>query len=131
MVSHMPWGCMSVLCRTLAERRKLYKEIELGVSKCRFDSDFVKNAYATYDVYIFILTQIRFWNVTPRIVMGWKSVCMGLLFGCGSTAVPAGGSWLGVKKGTLAAGLLMMCDISLERPARHQLVALSFVRICS
>lgn len=36
-------------------------------------------------------THIRFWNVTERIVRGVKSVG-----GFGESAVPAGGSWVGV-----------------------------------
>lgn len=42
------------------------------------------------------LTMMRFWNSTPRILRGVKSLGTGLLSGCGVTAVPAGGFWAGV-----------------------------------
>jgi hypothetical protein len=40
---------------------------------------------------------MRFCSVRPRILSGWKSFGMGLPSGCGSEAVPEGGSWAGVK----------------------------------
>ena len=52
------------------------------------------------------LTQIRFWNSTPRIRSGLNSVGTGLPSGCGSNAVPAGGYWRGTKYGTFGAGAL-------------------------
>ena len=43
------------------------------------------------------LTQMRFWKVTPRMVMGLKSSGICFPSGCGSIAVPAGGTCAGVK----------------------------------
>ena len=42
-------------------------------------------------------TQMRFWNVTPRTVRGWKSFGTGCPLGWGSKAVPEGGICAGVK----------------------------------
>lgn len=47
---------------------------------------------------------MRFCISRPLIFRGWKSVGMALPSGCGTTAVPDGGNWPGVKKDTLGAG---------------------------
>lgn len=44
---------------------------------------------------------MRFWNVTSRILRGVKRVG-----GFSLSAVPAGGDWIGVKKGVFGAGVL-------------------------
>ena len=66
-------------------------------------------------------TQIRFWNSTPRILIGWKS--LGRDEASSATAVPDGGYCAGVKKGTFGAGALGMCvpvgpDMTLVRNTR-------------
>ena len=41
-------------------------------------------------------TMILFCNVTPRSLRGWNNFGIGAPLGCGSEAVPAGGTWAGV-----------------------------------
>ena len=60
-----------------------------------------------------MLTKIRFWKSTPRILRGWKSIGIGCPFGWGSTAVPEGGFWWGVKNDTPGAGSLYWRDMGI------------------
>ena len=53
--------------------------------------------------------QILFWNVTSLIFKGVKRVG-----GLGERADPAGGDWIGVKKGALGAAVLLR-DIIAKR----------------
>lgn len=48
---------------------------------------------------------MRFWNSRPLILRGLNSVGIGFPSGCGSTAVPEGGTCAGVKYGVAGAGL--------------------------
>lgn len=57
-------------------------------------------------------TNILFWNVRLRIVMGWKSLGIDLPSGCGTTAVPAEGTCSGVKYETPGAGRFTVSMIS-------------------
>jgi hypothetical protein len=43
------------------------------------------------------LSRMRFWRVRPRMVRGVNTLGIGFPFGCGSEAVPLGGSCKGVK----------------------------------
>ena len=41
-------------------------------------------------------TMILFCSVRPRSLRGWNNFGIGAPLGCGSEAVPAGGTWAGV-----------------------------------
>ena len=59
------------------------------------------------------LTQSLFGMTIPRIRSGVNSFGSGV-DSSGRTAVPGGGSWAGVKKGTPSAGTLKMGDLHFE-----------------
>lgn len=94
----LPWRDHAVLGRVLAQRRKLQSTRSVSCQKT-----WTRQQLWTRQQQ---LTQIRFWNSTPRICRGLNSVGTGLPSGCGSNAVPAGGYWRGTKYGTFGAGAL-------------------------
>ena len=111
-MSHVPISQFPVVSGALAQRRNLQR------------------AEVTQQTFVLPTllqrTQMRFWNSTPRIWIGWKS--LGRDEASSATAVPDGGYWTGVKKDTFGAGacvsvgrdMVLVGNISSERGCKER-----------